>query len=428
MERWRGQSEITVVTPVKPEAMSALGELLGAMARDVLGNDVLPFGRLTNTHFARFFLLDSAQAHDGIQLPAYLISMSDIDGRPEEGLAELVDVGGNGIDHLYSHCIGYPTALPASRQARLEYLRAHIVRADVNYVNTIGRTVQQIRGEAEVREAIEDFLDRGGPELVGGNPSAVRAAIREFVTSDGRLNWALTPAPAPPLAYRVRELVHFVVPVILGLLLLPVLVPVLLVWLVVLRLHEIRDPSPLVKPDRAHLDQLRALEDYTVQNQFIAAGFLKSGWFRRVTAVVILWLVGFGARHLFNNGNLAGVKTIHFARWILLDGAVRSVFVSNYDGSTESYMDDFIDKVAWALNAVFSNGAGYPATRWLLFGGARDEQAFKGFLRTHQLPTQVWYAAYNQLSALNIVDNAKIRAGLNGDMTELETQKWLRLL
>jgi hypothetical protein len=428
MERWRGQSEITIVTPVKPEAMSALGELLGAMARDVLGNDVLPFGRLTNTHFARFFLLDSAQAHDGIQLPAYLIFMSDIDGRPEEGLAELVDVGGNGIDHLYRHCIGYPTALPASRQARLEYLRAHIVRADVNYVNTIGRTVQQIRGEAEVREAIEDFLDRGGPELVGGNPSAVRAAIREFVTSDGRLNWALTPAPAPPLAYRVRELVHFVVPVILGLLLLPVLVAVLLVWLVVLRLHEIRDPSPLVKPDRAHLDQLRALEDYTVQNQFIAAGFLKSGWFRRVTAVVILWLVGFGARHLFNNGNLAGVKTIHFARWILLDGSVRSVFVSNYDGSTESYMDDFIDKVAWALNAVFSHGAGYPATHWLLFGGARDEQAFKGFLRTHQLPTQVWYAAYDQLSALNIVDNARIRAGLNGDMTELETQKWLRLL
>jgi hypothetical protein len=428
MERWRGQSEITMVTPVKPEAMSALGELLGALARDVLGNDVLPFGRLTNTHFARFFLLDSAQAHDGSQLPAYLIFMSDIDGRPEEGLAKLVDVGGNGIDHLYCHCIGYPTALPVSRQARLEYLRAHIVRADVNYVNTIGRTVQQFRGEAEVRVAIEDFLDGSGAVLVGGNPSAVRAAIREFVTSDGRLNWALTPVPAPPLAYRVRELVHFAVPVILGLLLLPVLVPVLVVWLVVLRLHEIRDPSPLVKPDRAHLDQLRALEDYTVQNQFIAAGFLKSGWFRRVTAVVILWLVGFGARHLFNNGNLAGVKTIHFARWILLDGAVRSVFVSNYDGSTESYMDDFIDKVAWALNAVFSHGVGYPATRWLLFGGARDEQAFKGFLRAHQLPTQVWYAAYDQLSALNIVDNARIRAGLHGDMTELEAQNWLRLL
>jgi hypothetical protein len=113
---------------------------------------------------------------------------------------------------------------------------------------------------------------------------------------------------------------------------------------------------------------------------------------------------------------------------VLLDGSARSVFASNYDGSTESYMDDFIDKVAWGLNAVFSNGAGYPKTRWLLFGGARDEQAFKGFLRVHQLPTQVWFAAYDQVSALNIVDNARMRAGLHGELDERETQVWLRLL
>jgi hypothetical protein len=428
MEEWRDQAEITVVTAVKPEAMGALRNLLEAMARDVPGNEVVPFGRLTDIHFARFFLLNQARAADGTQLPGYLIFMSDVDGAPEERLAQLVDVAGNGIDRLYCHCAGYPSTVPASREARLEYLRAHLVQADVNYVNTIGRTVLEIRREAELREAIEGFLDRARPELTEGSPSELRAAIREFVSSDRHLNWALTPPPKPPLAYRLGELAHFTVPVILALLLLPILVPVLLVWLVILRLHEVRDPAPLVKPDPAHLDGLRALEDYTVQNQFIAAGFLKRGWFRHVTAVVILWLVGFGARHIFNSGNLAGVKTIHFARWVLLDGAVRSVFVSNYDGSTESYMDDFIDKVAWALNAVFSHGAGYPRTNWLLFGGARDENAFKGFLRAHQLPTQVWYAAYDELSALNIVDNARIRVGLVGEMNELETQTWLRLL
>ena len=31
-------------------------------------------------------------------------------------------------------------------------------------------------------------------------------------------------------------------------------------------------------------------------------------------------------------------------------------------------MDDFIDKVAWGLNIVFSNGFGYPRARWLVFG------------------------------------------------------------
>ena len=70
------------------------------------------------------------------------------------------------------------------------------------------------------------------------------------------------------------------------------------------------------------------------------------------------------------------------------------LFASNYDGSLESYMDDFINKVAWGLNLVFSNGMGYPTTRWLIKDGAEQEQKFKYSLRRHQLPTQVWYKAY----------------------------------
>ena len=42
-------------------------------------------------------------------------------------------------------------------------------------------------------------------------------------------------------------------------------------------------------------------------------------------------------------------------------------------------MDDFIDKVAWGLNAVFSNGVGYPRDALAVFGGARDERAFKRY-------------------------------------------------
>ena len=50
-------------------------------------------------------------------------------------------------------------------------------------------------------------------------------------------------------------------------------------------------------------------------------------------------------------------------------------------------MDDFIDRVAWGVNPVFSNGVGYPPTRWLVRGGARDEPRYKLYLRRHQLPT-----------------------------------------
>ena len=49
------------------------------------------------------------------------------------------------------------------------------------------------------------------------------------------------------------------------------------------------------------------------------------------------------------------------------------LFLSNYDGSREAYMDDFINKVGWGLNIIFGNGFGYPRTRWMIFDGAKNE-------------------------------------------------------
>ena len=133
-------------------------------------------------------------------------------------------------------------------------------------------------------------------------------------------------------------------------------------------------------------------------------------------------------RHIYNHGSLTGVTTIHVARWIYLDDKRRLVFASSYDGSLESYMDDFIDKVAWGLNAVFSNGVGYPRTNWLVSGGAQNEQAFKDYLRQRQVLAQLWYAAYDRLTAVNLQTNARIRAGLYGSMDVAEAAAWLRLL
>src|SRR5204862_381081 len=83
---------------------------------------------------------------------------------------------------------------------------------------------------------------------------------------------------------------------------------------------------------------------------------VKPGRFRRGLLIVLLVLVDYVARHLYTRGHLARVQSIHFARWAFIDGKSRVVFVSNYDGSHQSYMDDFINKVGWGLNLVFSNG------------------------------------------------------------------------
>ena len=226
----------------------------------------------------------------------------------------------------------------------------------------------------------------------------------------------------------MRQLLELVaVPV--GLLILSPLILLLLpIWAVLLRVHEKRDIPEDIQPDNQRVRQLRDVEDMVVQNPFSAVGFIKPGWFRRTTVKVLLFLVNYGIRHIYNRGRLTGVRTIHFARWVSIDEYRRLLFCSNYDGSLESYMDDFIDKVAWGLNAVFSNGVGYPRTNWLVLDGARAEQAFKAYLENHQLHTQVWYAAYNRLTAVNIENNAEIRQGLYGAMSQQAAEAWLRRL
>ena len=49
------------------------------------------------------------------------------------------------------------------------------------------------------------------------------------------------------------------------------------------------------------------------------------------------------------------MSTIQFARWVFLDGGKRVIFTSNYDGSLDSYMDDFINKVGLKARNVTSS-------------------------------------------------------------------------
>ena len=421
------QVALTVVAPVRAAAVDDLKHLLTTMGGGVANGSVIDFGALTGVHFARLILVDEDRDHSGAPLPASLILLSDLDVPAEAHLAELVDSAGGGIDRVFGHCDGYPAGEP-TRDDRLSYLRSQVVQEAATYVNTRGRTAEQIHREAELHDAIGDFLDRGDYEPTGDDAPQVRRSVRELVEREPGLAWAREPAEGPGLLARLRELAHAVA---LPFVLLPLLPLALLgapIYALLLRRHERRDEAPHVKPGEELVQELAALEDHLVQNPFTALGHVKPGRFRRLTLTTILFLLNHVTRHVFNRGNLSGVKTIHFARWVFLDDKRRMFFASNYDGSLESYMDDFIDKVAWGLNLVFSNGVGYPKTRWLVHGGARDELAFKDYLRLHQVPTRVWYSAYGRLTALNIAQNEKIRAGLYGDLSGEDERTWVQSL
>jgi hypothetical protein len=422
------QIALTIVAPIKPQQKDALKQLLADLGSDPANNRLIPFGRLGQVHFARLLVLDETTDLRGAPIPPHLVFLSDVDAPLRGYLDHLVDLASAGLDQIFGHCEGYPAPNGITRAQRLAYLRAHAVKANAAYVNTIGRTVQQVLHEAQLREAIQQFLDRSAPEHPKWDALQVRAEVRKFVAREDNLRWARRPAARPPLAFRVREKLHLIAVPLAGLAVLPALLLGLPVGAVLLRIHERTDPAPHLKPDPAHVLALAALEDRLVQNQFSAVGFLKPGWFRFLTASTALFLADYVARHIYNRGELTGIKTIHFARWVMLDGGRRLIFASNYDGSLESYMDDFIDKVAWGLNALFSNGVGYPRTNWLVQDGARDELAFKNFLRRHQVLTPFWYSAYGHLTARNVENNAKIRAGLYGRMSVAEAEEWVRRL
>jgi len=185
--------------------------------------------------------------------------------------------------------------------------------------------------------------------------------------------------------------------------------------------------APRVDPE--HLRKLSDQEDHEVTNQFSAMGSLKPGLFRRWTVTALLGFLDYTTRHVYTRGRLARVSTIHFARWVFLDGKRRVLFASSYDGSLESYMDDFINKVAFGLNLVFSNGVGYPSSDLLIFRGAKDEQKFKYFIRRHELATEVWYNSHPGLTASDLEKNTRIREGLERpSMQDAEIREWMQLL
>lgn len=385
----------------------------------------VPFAALTGVHFGRLFLTERNDEPGRPGISAGLVLMTEVDAPVERHLDELADVGGAGLDATFGLCDDYPEdPTPATRRA---FLVRQLDRPSAAYVNTVGRTREQVLDEARLRDAIEAFLDERRAVLPD-DPARLRAAIQDFVRSDPELAWALRPAPRPAAAWRAREVLHALLVTAVLVAAAPLVLLGLPAYAVALRRHEKADEEEHLRPSREHVAQLARLENFGAQNQFTAIGYVKPGPFRRTTIRAVLWLIDCGARHVFTRGDLAGVKTIHFARWVPVDDFRRVVFTSNYDGSLENYNDDFIDKVAFGLNAAFSNGVGYPRTRFLLFEGARHEQAFKDYLRCHQIPTQVWYSAYDHLSAANVEENGLIRSGLSGTLAPGEVRRWLRRL
>ncbi len=385
------QSAFMILATVVPAQEPALRRLLADMNSSPGLLDsmqaLIPFRQFKQLHYARFLILDDLTVNDiavyglpRVDYPTYLAFLGDCDGPAEELLAEMAQQAGEGLRRIFMHCTDF-----RSDTDLLRWMKSCDVAPAANYVNIDG---EQKRGRL-----------------------------------------TLTPPDPTPVDWQIRNLLHLITIPLLAFTLSPLLILAIPFFLIRLRQCERSDPeiAPRVDPEHARLLSLQ--EDQDVTNQFSAMGSLKPGVFRRLTMILVLTAIDYSVRHVFNRGRLARVTSIQFARWVFLDQKRRVIFASNYDGSLESYMDDFINKVSFGLNVVFSNGIGYPRTKWMLLDGARDEQKFKDYLRRHQMPTQVWYNAHPGLTALDKWRNALIRDGLERrHMSDSDARQWLQLL
>jgi hypothetical protein len=429
------QSSFMVIATLQRSRIGAVRELLATMNFEPgvvnSGNELIPFREFENLHFARLVVLDDQTTGDlealyGIHRPdppVYLAFLGDFDGSYDAFIDLLVKHAAPGLRRIFSMCDGFSP----DTDLRV-WLKAHEQRPAAWYCNWVGRTVRQIREEERLRLALRRYLDET-PDLADRPPREIHQVLRACVEKEVLMPAAAMPTPLSWALRHFFDWTALVLLIVVGVLALPVtFIPLLLAaWK--LRSLENSDPELSPRPDHQWAGNLALLEDHGVTNQFSAMGTLKPGWFRGALAAAVLAIIELAARTIYTKGRLARVHTIHFARWVYLDNRQRMYFASNYDGSLEAYMDDFINKVGFGLNLVFSNGVGYPHTDWLVSKGAKNEQQFKYHLRRHQLPTEVWYNAHAGLTAFDLQRNSRIRQGLEKSfLSDQQCRAWVALL
>jgi hypothetical protein len=376
-----------------------------------------------------------------------------VDGPPLVFLRELAEGSPKFLETVYAACVGYPAG--GGVKAVADYLAEHDRGTTALYVGMPGLTRDQIDKDARLRAAVEDELDANRANYVGGSPEECRRRLQEFVRGREDLGWAETPVPVlTRVRYRWKLLIP---PALIGLAAAggvvwaevsvddePVVAAVVvaavaaaavaaLAYVAWLRRRERQDKQIDETPPLDRLNKLAGREDLQLQNHLVSVSVAKPGGLRILTLRAVLAAIKLLARYVATRGDLGGIVTIHFARWVILPRPgkpARLLFLSNYDGSWENYLGEFIDRASNGLTAVWSNtglgpGRGFPDTRWLfLRGGSRDEQRFKSIVRLSQRTADVWYNAYPGLSVKQIKNNAAFRAGLFGPVEDV--REWLR--
>src|SRR5512132_4251484 len=230
------QTILTFLTKVNPDRVSDLEKLLADMACDVEQNPYIPFPDLKLLHFASLVL------NDDPDYGAYFVFENNFDGLLDPYLEDLYAHAAAGLHSIYSCCRDYPAASAADKAAMLSYLRAHVVRPNAYHIGNVGRSVERTHQEDVLRDSIEDFLDTVVHHGNIGAPGSIRQKIQAFVLSQPMLAWAVNGQPRQTAMEYFLPRLKIVIAAIIALVLLPLLIPLAIVWVVMLRWTETHEP------------------------------------------------------------------------------------------------------------------------------------------------------------------------------------------
>lgn len=445
------QTAITIVVPIVKDRIEALDAYLKPIGDNVAKSTQVHFSDNATLHYCSLVIVKSKAA----ELPCtpVLVLECNVDNDTTSFLKNLIKLDGEFLRQTYDHCKGFNNN--CNDKELLDFLSNHINKTNTFYISHPGRTRNDIIRESELQKEIQSYLNNNRNNLKSLPPKELHQSIVNHIQSKDDFNWINTPHQTP-WQVRYADLITKSLPtiaIVLGLVIIGLLICgltgclagwlgqlatiAILAWvgrLLILERSDRQDNSNWQDDD---LTQVQDFEDRKLQNHLSSITYVKPGFVRLYTIKAILWVVNLFAAVVATQGQLAGIVTIHFARWILLEGDTneppRILFYSNYDGSWENYLGEFIDQASLGLSAIWSNTSlgtdrGFPNSTLLgiLKAGAKDEQRFKTYARNSQIRESVWYSAYPELSVKNISNNFKIRDNIFavGD----QSADWLKRL
>jgi deferrochelatase/peroxidase EfeB len=462
------QSMITICAPVKD------GNAANAAEEDIkrLGNPAGPearqaFEAAKCIHFASLSVIRGNGGE-----PTYAVLEMSADGEQSDAIDAVAAKAASLLRPIFERASGLRpkdslAAFLKSHAASVGYRRK---TAGLLFCGAPGLGVERIKLEDSLAGKLTQVLETELRRHRNGEALRLLNGVRQSVREEGGYDWAFLSEPAPFLANPNKPIdipkVFFTARIIAGLAGLAFLTS-LLIWLafsggehhsgivnvfawlaaallgielsllilagliaaviVALRRRERADVPQDLDPNPAAVQAIMENENKHIQNHMTGVSVMKPGLLRNFTLRFMYFYVTRRLALFFRPGYLNEIGTIHFARWVLLPKTRNLVFFSNYAGSWESYMEDFITKAARGLTGVWSNTVGFPLSHHLLFGGSEDGDRFKRWARRQQIPTQFWFSAYPDLACERIRVNAAIRDGFARARTESEAAAWRSL-